>query len=224
MFEPWDPPTETEEPEVTNEEPPNNDDLGNTNEPNPTDAAPVPVTTSRTGRNIRSPIRLIETMACAFFLHSYSPQPIENTALHLLQPDIEAYSEPHPLAFITEQVTAMIGSDPDTMHMNEALMQPDREEFIKAMHKELNDHVKRKHWKIVPLSSVPKDKVTLPMVWSMKRKRNPIGEITKWKARLCAGGHKSVEYVDYWETYSPVVSWNTVRLLIVLSLLNDWHM
>jgi hypothetical protein len=33
-----------------------------------------------------------------------------------------------------------------------------------------------------------------------------------------------VEYVDYWETYSPVVSWNTVCLLIVLSLPNDWHM
>ena len=62
------------------------------------------------------------------------------------------------------------------------------------------------------------------MVWSMKRKRNPIGEIVKWKARLCAGGHKSIEFLDYWNTYSPVVSWNTVRLLIVIALLNDWHM
>jgi hypothetical protein len=63
--------------------------------------------------------------------------------------------------------------------MNEALMQPDRAEFIKAMHKELNDHMEQKHWKIVPLSSVLKNKFTLPMGWSMKRKRNPIREITK---------------------------------------------
>jgi hypothetical protein len=58
----------------------------------------------------------------------------------------------------------------------------------------------------------------------MKRKRNPIGDITKWKARLCAGGHKSIAFVDYWSTYSPVVSWNTVQVLIVMELINDWHM
>jgi hypothetical protein len=57
----------------------------------------------------------------------------------------------------------------------------------------------------------------------MKRKRNPIGTIMKWKARLCAGGHRSLEFVDYWSTYSPVVSWSTVRLVIVMTLLNDWH-
>jgi hypothetical protein len=57
----------------------------------------------------------------------------------------------------------------------------------------------------------------------MKRKRNPVGDILKWKARLCAGGHKSLEFVDYWNTYSPVVSWSTVRLMIVVALLNDWH-
>ena len=31
--------------------------------------------------------------------------------------------------------------DPDTMTLDEALQQPDREEFIKAMHKEINDHI-----------------------------------------------------------------------------------
>jgi hypothetical protein len=58
----------------------------------------------------------------------------------------------------------------------------------------------------------------------MKRKRNPIGEILKWKARLCAGGHKSLAFINYWSTYSPVVSWNTVRLMIIMALVNGWHM
>ena len=66
-------------------------------------------------------------------------------------------------------------------------------------------------------------KKTIPMVWSMKRKRNPLGEIIKWKARLCAGGHKSVEFIDYWATYSPVVTWNSVRLMLIMALINDWH-
>ena len=58
----------------------------------------------------------------------------------------------------------------------------------------------------------------------MKCKRNPLGEITKWNARLCAGGHKSIENVDYWEIYYPVVSWSTVRLILVLALINNWTM
>ena len=28
----------------------------------------------------------------------------------------------------------------------------------------------------------------------MKRKRDPISNMIKWKARLCAGGHRSVEF------------------------------
>ena len=58
----------------------------------------------------------------------------------------------------------------------------------------------------------------------MKRKRNPVGDVIKWKARLCAGGHRSLEFVDYWDTYSPVVSWSTVRLVIIIALLNNWYM
>ena len=78
------------------------------------------------------------------------------------------------------------------MYLHEALQQPDRDKFIEAIEKELDDHILRKHWKVIPLCNVPKGKNPLPMVWSMKRKRNPLGEITRYKARLCAGGHKSV--------------------------------
>ena len=62
------------------------------------------------------------------------------------------------------------------------------------------------------------------MVWSMKQKQNPIREIVKRKARLCAGGHRSIKSIDYWDTYSLVVSWSTVRLMIMFAILNDWHM
>ena len=58
----------------------------------------------------------------------------------------------------------------------------------------------------------------------MKRKRNLLVEITKRKARLCAGGHKSIENVNYWATYYPVVSWSIVRLILVLALINNWTM
>ena len=59
------------------------------------------------------------------------------------------------------------------------------------------------------------------MVWLMKRKRNPIGDITKWKARLCAGEHRSINFVDYWDTYSPVVSWQIILLMFTLAIFNE---
>ena len=141
----------------------------------------------------------------------------------LLQPSIQNTEEQHPLVSMISEIVCNLGADPDTMYLNEAMAEPDREQFIDAMKKELLDHINRKHWKVVPIKSIPKGKKCLPMVWSMKRKRNPIGEITKWKARLCAGGHKSVEFVDYWDTYSPVVAWQTVRLIFILAIINQWH-
>lgn len=110
------------------------------------------------------------------------------------------------------------------MTLEQALKEPDQDQFIQAMRKDLMDHIVRKHWKVVPLKAISRLKRAIPMVWSMKRKRNPLGEITKWKARLCAGGHRSIEFVDYWNTYSPVVTWSTVRLMITMALINDWHM
>ena len=57
----------------------------------------------------------------------------------------------------------------------------------------------------------------------MKRRRNTVGEIIKWKAHLCAGGHRLVEFVDYWNTYPPVVSWHTIRLIFTLAIVNYWY-
>ena len=197
-----------------------------------TEAATESVTTTRSGRKVRNPWYFTHYQAHAAFLETFSPQyrktegVEDDSAESVLQPDVTAQSEPHPLAFVSDFIQANVAStsDPDTMTLDEAMRQPDREQFLDAMRKELQDHVGRRHWKVVPAKTLPKGKRPIPMVWSMKRKRNPIGEITKWKARLCAGGHRSREFIDYWDTYSPVVSWSTVRLMIVLALIMNWHM
>ena len=38
--------------------------------------------------------------------------------------------------------------DPDTMYLHQALKEPDRADFIKAMMEEVNDHITRGHWEI----------------------------------------------------------------------------
>jgi hypothetical protein len=230
FVETWDPVTETPDDVIAPSK-----DMQQPNEPAPAveivqnEAPPrEPAATAQARLRILPRNQLIVTghLAISAYVSTFSPLPTSNEdSLHLLQPDIEAYAEPYPFALMTEHITSFIAqSDPDTMHLEEALHQPDHEQFIKAMTKELNDYIGRKHWKVIPALAVPKHKIPSPMVWSMKNKRNPIGEITKWKARLCAAGHRLQEFIDYWSTYLPVVSWNTVRLVIVMALLNDWHM
>jgi hypothetical protein len=94
--------------------------------------------TKRPGRQIFSRNRLIVTgyLAISAYLITFSPMPnsSKSNVLHLLQPDVEAHAEPHPFALLTEHIVSYIGqSDPDTMHLDEALRQPDREQFIEAM-------------------------------------------------------------------------------------------
>ena len=112
-------------------------------------------------------------------------------------------------------------SNPDVMYLDQAMKEPDRDEFEKAMIKEVTAHTDNEHWIIVAKSSVPKGETILPAVWAMRRKRRiTTGEVYKWKARLNVHGGKQVHGVNYWETYAPVIGWTTIRLYLVLALLN----
>ena len=56
-------------------------------------------------------------------------------------------------------------ADPDTMYMHEALKEPDRAQFIKAMLKEVSDQMGNGNCLIISKSEVPKDAKVLPAVW-----------------------------------------------------------
>lgn len=58
----------------------------------------------------------------------------------------------------------------------------------------------------------------LDSTWAFKRKRYPDGTIKKLKARLCVQGDQQIEDVDFFDTFSPVVAWSTIRSLFVLSI------
>ena len=60
-------------------------------------------------------------------------------------------------------------------------------------------------------------------VWLMKCKRNPVGEIVKYKARFCAHGGQTKEGVHYTNTFAPVITWTMIHFLLILSLVHNWH-
>ena len=117
------------------------------------------------------------------------------------------------------QVFASV-QDNDTYTYRQAMQQSDNRDFVFAMNKEINDHHERKHWRIVMRDSVGYPK-TILAIWSFKRKRFPNGIVSKHKARLCAHGGMQQWGVNFWETFSPVVNWMSVRLALILAIVHD---
>lgn len=156
---------------------------------------------TRYGREIRAPVRLIDGLLS---LTNYTG--INNEGV-----------EQHPI------LAYAASADPDILYMNEAMGAPDAAKFKEAMMKEVRDHEKRNHWIMIPRESVPEDVPILPSVWAMRRKRRiTTREVYKWKARLNLGGHKQEYGINYWETFAPVVTWPTIRMILTLSLLKGW--
>ena len=62
----------------------------------------------------------------------------------------------------------------------------------------------------------------LPGTWALKVKRFPDGRFRKFKARYCVRGDKQLEGIDYFQTYAPVVSWLTVRMLLIASAVGNF--
>ena len=115
-------------------------------------------------------------------------------------------------------------ADPDTMYLHEAMREKDRDEFSKAMVKEVKDQMDNGNFTIIKATDVPKDKSILPAVWQMKRKRDiKTRKVKKWKARLNIDGSRMKHGVHYDQTYAPVASWKSIRLLLMLTIQNGWH-
>ena len=126
---------------------------------------------------------------------------------------VEECMTANPFAF-----AVTLAEDEDTMYLSKAKNEPDWEQWSK---KSRTTH--GKHWEVVPRSSMPKGHRAMRGVWSTKRKRRVgTGEVYKWKARSCIDRSSQEKGVNYWETYSLVVAWETIRSLLTLAILNGW--
>ena len=84
------------------------------------------------------------------------------------------------------------------------------------MYDEIHSLIRRDTWDIVSSKSVA-DQSVLPGTWSFKFKSKPYWDIGEFKERSCVRGdfqkRLSPEPLN---SYSPVVQWDTVRLVLIL--------
>jgi hypothetical protein len=85
-----------------------------------------------------------------------------------------------------EPVALAASSDPDNLYMHEAMRQPDKKEFIKAMKKEVSAHKDNNHWELTKRINIPPQHKVLSSGWAMKRKRSILYCccLVTWRSKL----------------------------------------
>ena len=93
-------------------------------------------------------------------------------------------------------------------------------EYWEAMKSEIEALVKRETWELIPRSQVPKGDPIVPGTWAFKCKRRPDGTFRKFKARWCVRGDVETRMnKGNMDTYSPVIQWSSVRLMLIFTIL-----
>jgi hypothetical protein len=112
------------------------------------------------------------------------------------------------------------GNDPDFPTYAQAMAGPDADEWLDAMKAEIDVLVKLKAWTVVPREMAElMGKKVIKSTWAFRQKRAPDGSPTKKKARFCVRGDLQSKFEEF-ESYSPVVQWSSVRLMLILSIVH----
>ena len=106
-----------------------------------------------------------------------------------------------------------IGIENDPLTFTQAVKSENSKLWHDAMTDEMNSMANNDVWDLVELPSGSK---AIGCKWVFKTKRDSQGNIDRYKARLVAKGFTQVEGVDYRETFSPVSTKDSFRIIMAL--------
>jgi hypothetical protein len=100
----------------------------------------------------------------------------------------------------------------------EAMKSKDATKWKEAMDAEFKSLKDNETWKLCRL---PNGRNAIGCRWILRKKLNANGTINKYKARLVAKGYSQKEGIDYEETFSPVVKFNSIRIIFAIAVNNN---
>ena len=99
--------------------------------------------------------------------------------------------------------------EPNPTSVRDALSRDDAAEWQRAIDEEVASCLEFGVWTATDL---PPGKQALPSHFVLERKR-----CGRYKARLVAGGHRQTHGLDFDETYAPVCSLRTLRMVLAVA-------
>ena len=112
-----------------------------------------------------------------------------------------------------EAFVAITQDKDEPRNVTEALTGLDKENWTKTMEEEMESMRSNQVWELIDL---PKGRNAIGNKWVLKIKRKANGAIDKYKARLVAKGYTQQEGIDYEETFSHVVRFTSIRLILAI--------
>ena len=103
----------------------------------------------------------------------------------------------------------------------EALQSPFAPQWQVAMDEEFNNLITNKTWRLTDLLPGRKA-IRCKWVYALKTKLD--GSLDRFKAQLVAKGCSQIPRVDFHETFSPTVKYDSLRIILALVASLDLHM
>lgn len=116
------------------------------------------------------------------------------------------------------QLNVMKNSEEDPSCYQEVITSTESTQWLEAMTEELNLLKGHGSWELV---KPPPDVTPIKCKWVYKRKTT--NNAQRYKARLVAKGFTQRKGIDYEEIYAPVSGFDTIRLLIAVSVEKNWY-
>lgn len=180
--------------------------------PNPPVPPPDPPRSTRPQRERKLPAR---------FRDGATEEEIERAAaLHAAENDLKQVLEEAINGECEEEDYAYFVALNDNPTFAQAMSSEDQEKWLHAMDQELNAIYGAGTFELVEL---PPGRKAIASKWVFRVKRDHLGAVTKYKARLVACGYTQVPGVDFFETFAPVARAESFRTLLALAAHFDWE-
>jgi transposase InsO family protein len=117
------------------------------------------------------------------------------------------------IVFLQEHEVDIGVVEDDPINFRQAIESSNSQKWLDAMNEEIKSMKDNDVWDLVPL---PEGAKPIGCKWIFKTKRDSKGNVERYKARLVAKGFTQKEGIDYKETFSPVSSKDSFRIIMAL--------
>ena len=135
----------------------------------------------------------------------------------------DTYHHPTGSAFTISKTTSNHLTNHIPTTFNQAMTHPMADYWMTACEEELLTHERNQTWSLINADEIPGNRQLIGCRWVFTMKTDADHNPIKYKARLVAQGFSQRPGIDFAETYAPVTSLRTIRLLLATAVNEGLH-